>query len=175
VKTSKPKDIVLDGVDESRREFISKLVVGTAFATPLIASFSMDGALIGEAEAAGVGYYAPYCGDYSYSFTGRFRDEDVRFNATVIADALEGATVSVVLSFTPRNNFKSATLSINDTPVANNLQLGPNVITTDSIKAALPSSGNPCRYLIDLTNGGGRIDVTDFDNAVYSADLVAHG
>lgn len=174
MKTSKPKDIMLDGIDESRREFISKLVVGTAFATPLIASFSMDGALIGEAQA-GVSYYAPYCGDYSYSYTGRFRDDDVRFNATVIADALDGTTLSVVLNFTPRNNFKSATLSINGTPVANNLQLGPNVITTDSINAALGNPGNPCKYLYYLTNGGGLIVVTDYDDFLYPAYLEAHG
>jgi hypothetical protein len=36
------KDI-LEGVDEKRRDFIKKVVVGTAFAVPVINSFSMDG------------------------------------------------------------------------------------------------------------------------------------
>ncbi len=34
---------VLKGVDEKRRDFIKKVVIGTAFAVPVINSFSMDG------------------------------------------------------------------------------------------------------------------------------------
>ena len=33
----------LENVDEKRRDFIKKVVVGTAFAVPVINSFSMDG------------------------------------------------------------------------------------------------------------------------------------
>lgn len=42
---------ILNSVDESRRDFLRKVIVGTAFAAPLMASFSMDGLLINEAEA----------------------------------------------------------------------------------------------------------------------------
>jgi len=34
---------ILENVDEKRRDFIKKVVVGTAFAVPVINSFSMDG------------------------------------------------------------------------------------------------------------------------------------
>jgi hypothetical protein len=34
---------VLEGVDEKRRDFLKKVVIGTAFAVPVINSFSMDG------------------------------------------------------------------------------------------------------------------------------------
>jgi len=50
--SKKPVESVLNSVEESRRDFIRKLVVGTAFAAPLMASFSMDGALVKSAEAA---------------------------------------------------------------------------------------------------------------------------
>lgn len=43
---------VLNSVDESRRDFLRKVIVGTAFAAPLMASFSMDGLLINAAEAS---------------------------------------------------------------------------------------------------------------------------
>jgi len=34
---------ILKAVDEPRRDFIKKVVIGTAFAVPVINSFSMDG------------------------------------------------------------------------------------------------------------------------------------
>jgi len=34
---------ILERLDEKRRDFIKKVVVGTAFAVPVINSFSMDG------------------------------------------------------------------------------------------------------------------------------------
>ena len=40
---------VLESVDESRRGFLSKLIVGTAFAVPTINSFAMSGLGVGEA------------------------------------------------------------------------------------------------------------------------------
>ncbi|MEA2040264.1 MAG: hypothetical protein U9N82_10615 [Thermodesulfobacteriota bacterium] len=45
---------ILEGVDEKRRDFIKKVVIGTAFAVPVINSFSMDGLKINmgmQAEA----------------------------------------------------------------------------------------------------------------------------
>ncbi|MFP4088191.1 MAG: hypothetical protein ACLFUL_15515 [Desulfobacteraceae bacterium] len=44
---------VLQAVDENRRGFIKKVIVGTAFAVPVINSFSMDGlkARIGGTQA----------------------------------------------------------------------------------------------------------------------------
>lgn len=36
-------ETILKSVDETRRNFIKKVVVGTAFAVPVINSFSMDG------------------------------------------------------------------------------------------------------------------------------------
>jgi len=177
MKTTKANETVLDGVDEGRRDFVKKLVAGTAFATPLLASFSMDGALIGEAEAAGATYYAPYCGDNDvfYSYTARFQTEDksVRFNATLIADVLDGTTFSVVLNFSPRNNFKSGQILVGGTWIAN-LQLGPNVIPMDNYYVQFPTN-NPCQFLEQLTSGGGIIGVKDYDDVDYYKDLVGHG
>jgi hypothetical protein len=42
---------ILNSVDESRRSFLRKVIVGAAFATPIMASFSMDGFFVKEAEA----------------------------------------------------------------------------------------------------------------------------
>lgn len=42
---------VLQSLDETRRSFLSKLIVGSAFAVPSVASFSMSGLGIGDALA----------------------------------------------------------------------------------------------------------------------------
>lgn len=44
-------DPVLDKVDPAKRSFVRKVVTGTAFAAPVIASFSMNGLGIGDAKA----------------------------------------------------------------------------------------------------------------------------
>ncbi len=36
------KDVRMDKIDEKRRSFIKKLVVGSAFAVPVLKSFSLD-------------------------------------------------------------------------------------------------------------------------------------
>jgi len=46
-----PED-VLSSVDEGRRDFVRKLIGGTVFAVPLIASFSMEGLSVDPAEAS---------------------------------------------------------------------------------------------------------------------------
>jgi hypothetical protein len=178
MKTTKANETVLDGVDEGRREFVKKLVAGTAFAAPLLASFSMDGALIGEAEAAGSTYYAPYCGDrdLSTAFTAKYHVDSVRFNATVIADVLDGTTISVVVNFTPRNDFKYAELILGGITIVDSLQLGPNVISTEVLEGK-GIIGDPtiCAVLDSLTGGSGYISVTTYDHGTVQANLVAHG
>jgi len=42
---------VLDRVDPKKRAFLKSLVVGTAFVVPTVASFSMDGLSLYEANA----------------------------------------------------------------------------------------------------------------------------
>jgi len=42
---------VLQSLDETRRSFLSKLIVGSAFTVPSVASFSMSGLGIGDALA----------------------------------------------------------------------------------------------------------------------------
>ena len=37
------QDLLFDKVDEEKRDFLKKIVLGSAFALPLIQSFSMDG------------------------------------------------------------------------------------------------------------------------------------
>ena len=46
-----PEDI-LKSVDESRRDFLRKVIGGTVFAVPLMASFSMEGLSLGSADAS---------------------------------------------------------------------------------------------------------------------------
>ena len=44
-------DAVLERIDPDKRAFLKKLVVGTAFVVPTVASFSMDGLSVYEANA----------------------------------------------------------------------------------------------------------------------------
>jgi len=65
-----PED-VLSSVDESRREFLKKVIGGTVFAVPLMVSFSMDGLSLDEAEAVHISNQtnnagAPFCSNLSY-------------------------------------------------------------------------------------------------------------
>jgi hypothetical protein len=41
----------LDGIDESKRATLTRLLTGTAFVTPIVASFAMDGLTISKAQA----------------------------------------------------------------------------------------------------------------------------
>lgn len=45
-------DRALDGVDIGRRDFMRKVVMTTAFAVPMVASFAVDGMLVSRAMAA---------------------------------------------------------------------------------------------------------------------------
>jgi hypothetical protein len=44
-------DSVLDRIDPEKRAFLKALIAGTAFAVPTVASFSMDGLSLYEANA----------------------------------------------------------------------------------------------------------------------------
>jgi hypothetical protein len=56
---------LLNSVEESRRSFLSKLILGTAFIVPGVASFSMSGLGIDEALAACGNQFSgnQFCGD----------------------------------------------------------------------------------------------------------------
>jgi hypothetical protein len=43
---------ILDKVDPGKRDFVRKVIKGTAFAVPVVASFSMDGLTIGGIRPA---------------------------------------------------------------------------------------------------------------------------
>jgi hypothetical protein len=45
------KDEALAGVDERKRRTLTKLALGAAFVTPIVASFSMDGLTISKVHA----------------------------------------------------------------------------------------------------------------------------
>jgi hypothetical protein len=38
-----PEEKVVESVDKGRRAFVKKVIVGTAFAVPVVQSFSMEG------------------------------------------------------------------------------------------------------------------------------------
>jgi hypothetical protein len=46
-------DDALAGVDGAKRETLTRLITGTAFVAPIVASFAMDGLTISKAQAAG--------------------------------------------------------------------------------------------------------------------------
>jgi hypothetical protein len=48
---SKHLDRALESVDESRRSFMRKVVVTTAFTAPVVASFAIDGMMVSQASA----------------------------------------------------------------------------------------------------------------------------
>lgn len=50
--SKKDLDTALDGVDANRRQFLRKVVLTSAFAAPVVASFAVDGMLISSASAA---------------------------------------------------------------------------------------------------------------------------
>jgi hypothetical protein len=49
--TEKSKDEALKGIDESKRRTLIRLGLGAAFATPIVASFSMEGLTISKVHA----------------------------------------------------------------------------------------------------------------------------
>ncbi|HEV2518492.1 MAG TPA: hypothetical protein VGV07_24810 [Devosia sp.] len=53
--SKKDLDTALDGVDANRRQFLRKVVLTTAFAAPVVASFAVDGMMISSASAASCG------------------------------------------------------------------------------------------------------------------------
>jgi hypothetical protein len=61
--TEKSKqDEALDGIDESKRRTLTRLGLGAAFVTPIVASFSIDGLTISKVHAQtanGSGFVQP--------------------------------------------------------------------------------------------------------------------
>lgn len=61
--TEKSKqDQALDGIDESKRRTLTRLGLGAAFVTPIVASFSIDGLTISKVHAQtanGSGFVQP--------------------------------------------------------------------------------------------------------------------
>ena len=47
-------EIVLESVDAPRRAFLKKLILGSAFVAPSVASFAMSGLSVGEAASVNV-------------------------------------------------------------------------------------------------------------------------
>jgi hypothetical protein len=59
---SKKIEQVLAGVDEAKRATLTRLLTGTAFVAPIVASFAIDGLTISKAQAAianGSGFLPP--------------------------------------------------------------------------------------------------------------------
>jgi hypothetical protein len=52
VASEQNADPVLNRIDPSKREFMSRLIATTAFATPLVASFTIDNLTVTDALAA---------------------------------------------------------------------------------------------------------------------------
>ena len=50
-----PEDRVLEKVNPDRRSFVRKVIIGTAFAAPVVSSFSMDGLSIKVGRSAFAG------------------------------------------------------------------------------------------------------------------------
>ena len=61
---------VLNSVDETRRSFVRKLILGTAFMAPAVASFSMAGISGAEAHQAAGNMTTPMAGNMTAPMTG---------------------------------------------------------------------------------------------------------
>jgi hypothetical protein len=58
----KRQDEALEGIDESKRRTLTRLGLGAAFVTPIVASFSIDGLTISKVHAQsanGSGFIGP--------------------------------------------------------------------------------------------------------------------
>ena len=58
-------EIVLESVDAPRRAFLKKLILGSAFVAPSVASFAMSGLSIGEAASVNVANQTCAGGNFS--------------------------------------------------------------------------------------------------------------
>jgi len=112
MKTRKPHETALDRIEEGRREAVKKLIVGTAFAAPLMASFSMDGGLIAKAEAA-VPYFCGYTPITDAVFRAAFKSGDATVSAIARIDQSDCQALEVNLRFQSKTqSFGSAHLEI---------------------------------------------------------------
>jgi hypothetical protein len=75
MENESPGDDILKSVDPARRDFLRKIVAGTAFAVPLMASFSMEGLSVNAAEAACAYVPYSYCSETPYTGPTEFEVE----------------------------------------------------------------------------------------------------
>jgi hypothetical protein len=77
------QDDVLGRVRMDRRGFVTKLAVGAAFASPVVASFAMSGTAFGTESRSAYSSYLPEAGDHAghrgygpYAYNGYGYDLD---------------------------------------------------------------------------------------------------
>jgi len=165
MNTRKPNETALNSIDESRRDFFKKLVAGTAFAAPLLASFSMDGALLGEAEAQSPFYcgYTPGSEDVVFRAVARRSDNAVRFSAVVRLES-DCLTQTVILQFSAKAPY-----------TFNRARLFPGNVEIFEGQTQIVGP----QLIDDFNRGGGKISVYYFDDQgvedILTGDLVGGG
>lgn len=126
---------VLNSVDETRRDFLRKVIVGTAFATPLMASFSMDGLSINAAEASFTGNLT--CSNVPYSGPDRFNAHLKGTDTTAQGEAqfkltVDGTALAYKLRVSNNVTIQSAGIYVS-TGVVVTLQEGKGVIDGEDV------------------------------------------
>ncbi|MGR8978773.1 MAG: hypothetical protein ACU84H_01600 [Gammaproteobacteria bacterium] len=142
--TKKPNETVLDNVEEGRREFVKKLFVGTAFAAPLLASFSTEGGLIihpppGPGDVSNMDLFCSNQSFFPEPPTPAYRADFSMGNA-IATITMDCETLLIKLNV-PRKGFDEAYLTGCTDPIS--LDPGTNIIDNDA-RAIWNAMANEC-------------------------------
>jgi uncharacterized protein YjbI with pentapeptide repeats len=132
-------EIVLGSVDESRRTFLRRLIVSTAFVAPGVASFTMGGLGIGEAMANMSNLVC------------------ITSNLTNSAPVTQGDIGSVIGNY---NNFDFTALNLTDTDFRGNSFVG-----TDFAGANLSNDLFACVNCANANFAGANLTYANFTDA----------
>jgi hypothetical protein len=117
---SKNQEDLLNNVEKNRRDFIRRAIVGTTFAVPWLASFSMDGALIDTAEAGSDSYCTNQPSTSNQPYYG-WKDFQAKVEGHVVAIfSLTHNGMALVVQFqnqTRKTKFHNASIQVFDTTI----------------------------------------------------------
>src|ERR1700730_2772270 len=133
---------VLESVDEPRRAFLRKLVLGSAFVVPSVASFSMAGLAVGEAATLCSNQTQTEIVALTVNPTGTILPGGtaVTITGTIICDSL--STVTFNFMTVTQTGRKTQFINAIDAPTGGRtVTCGPNVTTWTSTSLITPTSG----------------------------------
>jgi hypothetical protein len=165
--TKKTNEDILDSVEENRRDFIRTLIVGTTFAVPLLASFSMDGGIIGEAEADTAFSSNMSCSNMTYAGPDKFKAHLTGVDTTSQGQAVFRLTDDIVdltcrLNVSSNLQFVNAGIYMDNIPALTPLPKGSSVINEDIINPSYPCPLGSSRLnslLVAMADGNAEVRV----------------